>query len=269
MSIFPMPHVPANGQTVVEHTRVFMFQEAISRPVGFTTCVARRGMPCPNPNADLDQVADCDMDWGLNAQRKQYSSSALGMSPTLTIAARSRRMENVSMVMLVPLEDEEGLGRRKTVIADTNKFPYRLASLPVPLHVPSTSRRSNQEGEDSEEGVGGPDDYVPGACTALCLGWSGRGVFVIGRELRLVSPGLLILPPYDMQVGPVFETGKALYLMDRHRQRDLNRLSLDGNVDAGGADQRSASGDKVDFDEGMGRFVVAKECGGFEVVQLD
>ncbi|KAF8552642.1 hypothetical protein OG21DRAFT_1486025 [Imleria badia] len=258
MSIFPVPRVPANGQVLVEHTRVFMFQETISRPVGFTTCVPRRVVPsCLNPNANLDRDA---VDWNWDGQRKQDQAAALGMLPTLTIAARSRRLESVSMLMLIPLEDEVSRGRRKTATAETNTFPYRLAYLPP--HVPSILLHWG-----NQEAVGGLDDYVSGACTTLCLGSSGRGVFVVGRELRLMSPGLLILPPYDMQVGPVFETGKALYFMDQHRKRDLNRLRLDGNVY--GANEESGSGDRVDFDEGMGRFVVAKERGGFEVVQLD
>ena len=168
------------------------------------------------------------------------------------------------MVMLIPLVDEEG--REKAVTADTNTFPYRLAYLPP--HLASTSWQSgDQGGEEGAEGVG---DSAPRACTALCLGWSGRGVFVVGRELRLVSPGLLIVPPFEMQFGPEFETGDPLYLMDRPRQRDLNRLHLEGHANVeDDADQASGSGDKVDFDEGMGRFVVAKERGGFEVVQLD
>jgi hypothetical protein len=51
-----------------------------------------------------------------------------------------------------------------------------------------------------------------------------------------------------MQFGPTFETGKAIY-----------------EIEAGGD---GVSGDKVDFDEGMGRLVVAKGSGGFDVVQL-
>jgi hypothetical protein len=46
-----------------------------------------------------------------------------------------------------------------------------------------------------------------------------------------------------MQFGPAFETGEAMYEVE-------------------------ADGDKVDFDEGMGRLVVAKGSGGFDVVQL-
>jgi hypothetical protein len=171
------------------------------------------------------------------------------------------------MVMLVPLVDEGGRG--KAVAADTNTFPYRLAYLPP--HFPSTSwQPGNHGGEEGEKRVGGVGDSVPRTCTTLCLGRSGRGVFVVGRELRLVSPGLLILPPFEMEFGPAFETGEPLYLVDRPRKRDLNRLHLDGNANVeDGADQVSGSSDKVDFDEGMGRFVVAKESGGFEVVQLD
>ena len=260
VSVFPVPHVPADGQVVVEHKRVFMFQEAISRPIGFTTCAARHVVP-PHLNPSADRDVDWDMDWDRDGQHKRFTL-ALGISPTLTIAARSRRrVESISMVMLIPLEDE--VSREKAVAADTTTFPYRLAYLPSHF-------QPGIQGEEGEEGVGGVGDSLPRACTTLCLGWSGRGVFVVGRELRLVSPDLLIVPPFEMQLGPAFETGEALYLVDRPRQRDLNRLHLDGiaNVEDG-VDQASASGDKVDFDEGMGRFVVAKERGGFEVLQLD
>ena len=248
MSVFPVPRVPEEGQVVVEHIRAFMFQEAISQPVGFTTCVARRVV---NPNATLNR----DTDWDWDGQLTRRTS---GMSPTLTIAGRSRRRaESVSMVMLVPLVDEH-VG----TTPNTNMFPYRLVFIPPYFPSTVTSGRYGNQGEDGKEDVGGVGERAPGACTALCLGWSGRGVFVVGRELRLVSPGLLILPPYEMQLGPVFEPGDALYLLDRYRQRDL-----DGN--GGLEEQGNVSGDKVDFDEGMGRFVVARECGGFEVVQLE
>lgn len=252
VSVFPVPRVPAEGQAFVEHKRVFMFQEAISRPVGFTTCVARRVVPpCLNANAELDQDTDRDIDWDWDwdGQRKRCPSPTLSMSPTLTIAARSRRRaESVSMVMLVPLADEED--HTKGVAANTNTFPYRLTYLPPHLPVTWQSR---------EEDVGGRD-AVPRACTTLCLGSSGRGLYVVGRELRLVGPGLIIIPPYEMQFGPVFETGEASYLLDR----DLDRIRS-----GDGADEEGVSGDEVDFDEGMGRFVVANERGGFEVVQLD
>ncbi|KAF8122415.1 hypothetical protein EV363DRAFT_1182710 [Boletus edulis] len=237
-----------------------MFQEAITRPVGFTTCVARRVIP-PRliPSANLDRDADVDWDG-------QCSSSAMGMSPTLTIAGRSRtRSESMSMVMLVPLVDAENYD--KAAATYTTAFPYRLASLQP--HLPNPPwQYPNQGGEDEEESIGSIDAYAPSACTALCLGWSGRGVFVVGQELRLVSPGLHILPPYEMQFGPVFETGKPLYRVDQHRRRDLNWLDLNGTANVEGGDERHGCGDKVDFDEGMGRFVVAKERGGFEVVQL-
>lgn len=168
------------------------------------------------------------------------------------------------MVMLVPLVDEED--RKEGVAANMNTFPYRLTYLPP--HLPMTWRPGSQG-----EGGGVENPVLPRRCTTLCLGSSGRGVFVVGRELRLVSPGLLMLPPYEMQFGPVFETGEAFYLVDQYRQRDLNRMDLDEdthtNVRVDAEEEESASGDKVDFDEGMGRFVVAKERGGFEVVQLD
>ncbi|KAG8221670.1 hypothetical protein J3R82DRAFT_1955 [Butyriboletus roseoflavus] len=260
VSVFPIPRVPADGQVVLEHKRVFVFQEAISRPVGFTTCVARRGGA---PNADLDQDTDWDADWDWDEQRKRSPSLALGMSPTLTIAARSRgRAESVSMVMLVPLMDEED--RKAGVLSDTSTFPYRLTYLPP--HVPLTWRSKDQD----QGGEGGVGDSVPRrACTTLCLGSSGRGVFVVGRELRLVSPGLLMLPPCEMEFGPVFEMGEALYLVDRHRTNLDEETDGHRHVWGGGGEEENVSVDKVDFDEGMGRFVVAKERGGFEVVQLD
>ena len=260
MSVFPIPHVPTDGQVVVEAKRVFLLQEAISRPVGFTTCVARRVMlPYLDHDVVLDQDTDWDMDndwdWDWDGQREPCLAPAPCMSPTLTIAARwRRRPEGVSMLMLIPLVDQEG--RPRAANAGTSAFPYRLASLPP--HMASTSewKYASQGGEDRMQ-----------ACTTLCLGSSGRGVFVVGRELRLVSPGLHILPPYEMQVGPVFETGPALYRVDQSRQRDSNWSYLSANE--GGVSEWDVSEDKVDFDEGMGRFVVAKGRGGFEVVQLD
>ena len=259
VSVFPVPRVPADGQVVLEHKRVFIFQEAISRPVGFTTCVARRVVP-PRMKSDADPDQDADWDW--DGQHKGYPSSALDMSPTLTIAGRSRRRaDSVSMVMLVPLVNNEDNYKTEEVrVADADIFPYRVMYLPP--HVP-LAWRSGNEGD-----VG--DSVSPRTCTALCLGSSGRGVYVVGRELRLVGPGLLILPPYEMEFGPVFEMGEALYLVDRYRGRD----QMDGDVDTnrhvrGGGEEEGVGGDKVDFDEGMGRLVVAKEHGGFEVVQLD
>jgi hypothetical protein len=50
-----------------------------------------------------------------------------------------------------------------------------------------------------------------------------------------------------MQFGPEFETERVVY-----------------DVETGD----TVGGDKVDFDEGMGRLVVAKGSGGFDVVQL-
>ncbi|KAG9311245.1 hypothetical protein JVU11DRAFT_8327 [Chiua virens] len=223
---------------------VFMFQEAVSRPIGFTTCVAHRvESPCLDPSFSIDQGANWDIDWDRDGQGERCASPNFSVSPTLTIAARSRRRpESVSMTMLVPLFDE-GVHMEKGSGADINTFPYRLTYLSP--NMPARPA-GNESGED------------------------GVGVVRSRRELRLVSPGLLVLPPYDMQFGPVFETGNALYVVDPHRKRDLDRLywSEDMNMNHG-VDEASASGDKVDFDEGMGRFVVAKEHGGFEVVQLD
>ncbi|KIK93075.1 hypothetical protein PAXRUDRAFT_34242 [Paxillus rubicundulus Ve08.2h10] len=159
--------------------------------------------------------------------RPKRSSPAVPHS--LTIAARPKSKAGfVWMSMLVPLTDEP--------IDESITFPYNLMRLAP--HVPGTLREAAAAG-------------VPQSCTGLRFGSSGRGIFVVGRELRLCSPGLLFLPPYEMQFGPVLETGKALYLMDE--------VGGDGDV----------NGDKVDFDEGMGRFVVAKGSGGFEVVQLN
>jgi hypothetical protein len=207
MSVFPVPEVPTQGQAIIEHKRVFMFQEPISRPIAFTPCVTR-GLPDP--------------------QTKPKHSS-LAVPHSLTIAARPKsKAGRVWMSMLVPLTDDP--------IDQSITFPYRLMQLAP--YVPGTL------GEVAAAGVLQP-------CTGLRFGSSGRGIFVVGRELRLCSPGLLFLPPYEMQFGPVFETGKALYLMDE--------VGGDGDV----------NGDQVDFDEGMGRFVVAKGSGGFEVVQLN
>ena len=120
------------------------------------------------------------------------------------------------------------------------------------------------EGVEGVEGIG---DLVPRACTTICLGSSGRGVYAVGRELRLVSPFPVRILLCDLRVGqPAFEKGEALYLVDQHLQRDLHSDG-DANVENGMDDVRWC-GDKLDFDEGMGRFVGANES-GFEVVQLD
>ncbi|KAF9237447.1 hypothetical protein BU15DRAFT_75992 [Melanogaster broomeanus] len=206
MSVFPVPEVPAQGQAIIEHNRVFIFHEPISRPVAFTTC-ATRGSPDP--------------------YTKRPRSSPI-VPHSLTIAARAKsKASRVLLFVLVRLTDGD--------VGESMAFPYRLTWLATDVHGTlgeSTAARISQ------------------TCTSLCLGSSGRGIYVVGRELRLCGLGLLFLPPYEMQLGPVFETGKATYLMDE----------LCG--DSG------ANGDKVDFDEGMGRFVVAKRDGGFEVVQL-
>ncbi|KAG1741671.1 hypothetical protein EDB19DRAFT_1704482 [Suillus lakei] len=95
---------------------------------------------------------------------------------------------------------------------------------------------------DADRGLRGQE------CTQICLGSSGRGLCVFGREVRLCGPSLLYTPPCEMEFGPAFETGKAIYEIE---------ASGDG-----------IGGNKVDFDEGMGRLVVAKGSGGFDVVQL-
>ncbi|KAG1822893.1 uncharacterized protein BJ212DRAFT_1331234 [Suillus subaureus] len=86
-----------------------------------------------------------------------------------------------------------------------------------------------------------------GGCTQICLGSSGRGFFVFGEKVRLCAPSLLFMPPCEMQFSPEFETERVVY-----------------EIETGDA----VGGDKVDFDEGMGRLVVAKGNGGFDVVQL-
>ncbi|KAI9567816.1 hypothetical protein HD554DRAFT_2103679 [Boletus coccyginus] len=238
-----------------------MFQEAISRPVA---CIAQFDVP-PGPNPD-DRGVHWAMRWDSDGQQKLYASSALYTPPTVMVAARSRRQaESVSIMMLVALES-----RKKEVAAksNTSTYEYRLV-----CSIPSTPWQSgNEGGSDGEEGVGAIGDSVPRACTTICLGSSGRGVYVVGRELCLVIPEVDFIPSCDMVFGrrPTFMKGEALYLVDQHLQQDSNRLHSDGNGNAeNGADEASWGGDKVDFDEGMGRFVVANERGGFDVVQLD
>ncbi|KAG2117567.1 hypothetical protein BD769DRAFT_1484627, partial [Suillus cothurnatus] len=62
-------------------------------------------------------------------------------------------------------------------------------------------------------------------CTQICMG------VVWARAIRLCGPSLLYIPPREMQFGPAFEMGKVI---------------------------ETSVGDRVDFDEGMGRLVVAK-----------
>ncbi|KAG1768895.1 hypothetical protein EV702DRAFT_1143371 [Suillus placidus] len=195
ISVFPVPHVPAEGRTVVAHTKVFMFYEHISSPIAFTTCVSRGWSGADTPVYAPPQE-----------------------TPSLTIAARGK-YGGICLTMLIRLDNDEGAKY-------PSSFPYRLLRLsPV---VPN-------EIQDS------------GGCTQICLGSSGRGMFVFGGKVRLCAPSLLFMPPCEMQFGPEFETEKVVYEIES------------GDV---------AGGDKVDFDEGMGRLVVAKERGGFDVVQL-
>jgi hypothetical protein len=139
-------------------------------------------------------------------------------TPSLTIAARGKSGE-ISLSMLILLDNDEG-GKYPS------SFPYRLLRLsPV---APTVTQDS-------------------GGCTQICLGSSGRGLFVFGGKVRLCGPSLLFIPPCEMQFGPEFETERVVY-----------------DVETGD----TVGGDKVDFDEGMGRLVVAKGSGGFDVVQL-
>ncbi|KAH7890244.1 hypothetical protein F5I97DRAFT_2017 [Phlebopus sp. FC_14] len=200
MSVFDIPKVPAQGQVVMEHRRVFMFQEPISRPVAFTTCIAR-SLPAHD-----------------GSSRTRHSS--------LTIAARPQsKGGKLVMSMLVPLSDDDDEHGGDSVAP---LFPYRLLRLSP--YTPSI--------------LADAGGRVSQTCTSLKLGSSGRGICVFGEEVRICGPGVLFHPPCEMQIGPVFETGRALY-----------------QVDVGSAE-------KVDFDEGTGRFVVARTSGAFEVVQL-
>ncbi|KAH7904936.1 hypothetical protein BJ138DRAFT_1106399 [Hygrophoropsis aurantiaca] len=199
ISVFPIPTVPEYGQVVIEHIRVFMLHEVITRPVAFSTCVAR---------ALSDTIFPTSQQAPLS----------------LTIAARPMtKSARVSMSMLIPHASDD--------LNDRCPFPYSLARLSP--FVPGVTG-------DQERG------YVGQTCTDICLGPSGRGLCVVGQEVRLCTPSLLIMPPCEMQFGPAFETGEPIY-------------ELEGSGE---------SGESVDFDEGMGRFAIAKASGGFEVVQL-
>ncbi|KAG1843656.1 hypothetical protein C8R48DRAFT_678696 [Suillus tomentosus] len=147
--------------------------------------------------------------------------------PSLTIVARPKsKLGRIAMSMLIPLSNDDGAKH-------SSNFPYQLLRLPpfVP-NVPG----------DTDRNIGGQE------CTQICMGSSGRGLCVSGREVRLCEPSLLYIPPREMQFGPAFEPGKAIY-----------------EIEPGGD---SVGGDRVDFDEGMGRLVVAKGSGGFDVVEL-
>jgi len=105
VSVVP-DHVPAVGEMIVEYNLVTMFREAISRPIGFTTCVARHDVPLRLPPDD--EAVHWGMEWDWGAQQKLRTSLAPGVPPTLTITARSRRQaETISIRMLVPFMDKE------------------------------------------------------------------------------------------------------------------------------------------------------------------
>ncbi|KAG1721866.1 uncharacterized protein EDB91DRAFT_229269 [Suillus paluster] len=146
-------------------------------------------------------------------------------TPSLTIAARGKS-GGITLSMLIRLDNDEGAKY-------ASSFPYRL--LRLSSFVPDVLG-------DRERGEG-----VKG-CTQICMRSSGRGLYVFGGKVRLCGPNLLFMPPFEMQFGPEFEMGEAIYEME-----------------AGGDGLR---GDMVDFDEGMGRFVVARGSGGFDVIQL-
>ncbi|KAG1901523.1 uncharacterized protein F5891DRAFT_979354 [Suillus fuscotomentosus] len=120
---------------------------------------------------------------------------------SLTLATRGKS-GGISLSMLILLGDDEG-GKYPS------SFPYRLLRLSTV--VPNVIQDL-------------------GGCMQICLGSSGRGLFV-----------------YDGKFGPEFETERVVYEIEP--------------VGVGG-------GDKIDFDEGMGRLVVAKGSGGFDVMQL-
>lgn len=141
--------------------------------------------------------------------------------PSLTIVTRPKgKMDRIALSMLIPIGNEDGAKHPPG-------FPYKLLRLSP--FVPGVLG-------DIDRGLRGQE------CTQICMGSSGRGLCVFGREVRLCGPSLLYIPPCEMQFGPAFETGKAIYDIE--------------------------AGEMVDFDEGMGRIVVAKKSGGFDVVQL-
>ncbi|KAG1835833.1 hypothetical protein DFJ58DRAFT_820277 [Suillus subalutaceus] len=137
-------------------------------------------------------------------------------TPSLTIVARPKDMlGRIALSMLIPLGNDDDSKH-------PSSFPYRLLRLSP--FVPGVLG-------DIDRGLRGQE------CTQICMGSSGRGLCVFGREVRLCGPSLVYMPRCEMQFGPTFETGKAIYEIE-------------------------AGGDSVDFDEGMGRLVVAKGNGG-------
>lgn len=139
-------------------------------------------------------------------------------TPSLTIASRGKS-GGISLSMLISLDNDDGEKY-------PSSFPYRLLRLSPVL--PNVTQDL-------------------GGCTQICLGSSGRGLFVFGGKVQLCWPSLLFMPPCELQFGPEFETERVVYEIET------------GDV---------VGEDKVDFDEGMGRLVVAKGSGGFDVVQL-
>ncbi|KAG1880069.1 hypothetical protein F4604DRAFT_1954035 [Suillus subluteus] len=128
-------------------------------------------------------------------------------TPSLTIVARPKdKLGRIALSMLIPLGNDDDSKH-------PSSFPYRLLRLSP--FVPGVLG-------DIDRGLRGQE------CTQICMGSSGRGLCVFGREVRLCGPSLVYMPRCEMQFGPTFETGKAIYEIE-------------------------AGDDSVDFDEGMGR----------------
>ncbi|KAG2136338.1 uncharacterized protein EDB93DRAFT_1254000 [Suillus bovinus] len=134
-------------------------------------------------------------------------------TPSLTIVARPKgKLGRIAMSMLIPVDNDDGAKH-------VTSFGYQLLRLSpfVPGVLGDIDRGSRGQ-----------------ACRQICIGSSGRGLCVFGREVRLCEPSLLYILPCEMQFGPVFETGKAIYEIE--------------------------DGDNVDFDEGMGRVAERATC---------
>lgn len=152
----------------------------------------------------------------------EANSRISAMEDTLTIVAKSRDdPAQMTQVMFTPnfSDSSEDLSEPWD-----DRFPYKLSTVSQ-CYTPTTK--------------------TPESLNAVCLGSSGRGVWVTGNEVRQCAPSVVCMPPFDFRLTPVFEPTSASFVLD---------------------ESEPAS---VDFDEGMGRVVAALVRGGLVVLDLD